>query len=513
MIKLDLDLKPMSQLVAERRRDVAALRRAALKRTYAGAQLTRLTNDFVSLRSSANMELRRSLRILRARARELARNDDYMRKFLSLIASNVVGPAGIRLQAKAADERGNPDEALNAAVERAWRDWSHKETASATGKLSWRDAQRLYARTLARDGEVLVQFVEDDNDFGFSLKFVNVDWLDETYNQLLPNGNRILMSVEVDRRGRPVAYWLTTPSYDYLYPENAGQGLQRTRFPAEGFIHDFVVFEDEDETRGVPWAHAAMIRLYNLGQYEEAEIIAARVAACKGSYLIPPAEDEGAGIGEDEEHPQTYESIEPGMTQELPPGYSVHDVNPTHPNPNTAGFCKFMLRGVAAGLDVSYTSLAADLEGVNFSSIRAGLLEERDMYRALQDHTVEHFCRPVFLRWLRKAIFMGAIDGAKPKDFSRLSNPKWQPRGWTWVDPMKDVQATVLAINNGLDSRTDALAEQGEEFSHVLSNLKSEAEAAKKAGVNLEAGAPAKVSVKDEEGQEDGEDGASQKKV
>ena len=510
MIRLDLELPPMSQVVAERRA-VAQKRRAALQRTYAAAQINRLTSDFVSTRTSANMELRRGLRTLRARARELARNDDYMKRFLSMTASNVIGPSGIKLQPRAMDASGNPDERLNKAVSRAWERWSHKEFASASGKLSWRDAQRLHVRTLARDGETLAQFVEADNPFGFALKFVNVDWLDETYNVINPdNGNRVLMSVEVDSFGREVAYYLTPPAYDYLYPEN-GRARQRQRVLADDFIHDFLIFEDEEETRGLPWAHTAMLRLHNLGQYEEAEIIASRVAACKGAYLIPPVDDSDAGLGDDDLHPQLPDSIEPGMTEELPPGYDVKVVDPTHPNANVAGFSKVILRGVAAGLDVDYVTLANDLEDVNFSSMRGGLIETRDVYRGIQAHTVEHFCRPVYLRWLRAAIFMGAIDGARAADFSRLAEPKWQPRGWDWVDPMKDVQATVLAINNGLDSHIDALAERGEDFEHIARNLKAAKDLAEALDINISAGAPSKPSVKAEEGSEDSPDDASHK--
>lgn len=502
MISLNLELPPMSAVVNERRR-VATQRRAALRRTYAAAQINRLTADFVTQRTSANMELRRGLRTLRARSRELARNDDYMKRFLGLMVSGVIGPAGIRLQAKVEDSAGAADELLARAVERAWTTWSHKEHASASGKLSWLGAQRYYQRVLARDGEVLVQFVEASNPFGFALKFVDVDWLDETYNVINPDtGNRVLMSVEVDRYGRPVAYHLTPPAYDYLYPEN-GRARQRERVPAEDFIHDFLVLDDEEQTRGVPWAHTAIKRLYDLGELEEAEMIASRIAACKGTYLIPPLGDEDAGAEDDDLHPQTIEAIEPGMSQVTPPGWDVKVVDPQHPNANVVGFHKAMLRGVSAGLEVSYVSLTGDLESVNYSSIRAGLLDERDVYRALQAQAVESFCRPVYRRWLNRSVFMGAIPGARPADIGRLQEPKWRPRGWAWVDPLKDVQASVLAINNGLDSHIDVLAEQGEEFAHIMENLKTAKELAEKYQVNITGGPPAKPTIKADEGGQD----------
>jgi lambda family phage portal protein len=502
---LNLELPPMSKVAAERRRHTAARRQGALRRNYAAAQFNRLTNDWFSSRTSANAELRRGLLTLRARSRELARNNDYIKKFLSTVTKNVIGPKGIQLQVKVKDADTNGlDETLASIVQEAFKDWSKPKTASANGKMSWTDQQKYATRIMARDGEFLARFVYADNPFGFSLHFIDVDWLDETFNILLPNGNRVLMSVEVDKWGRPVAYHLTPPSYEYLYPEHAG-ARRRERVNAAEIIHGFLPYEDAEQSRGVPWAHTAMLRLQTLGGYEEAELVAAQIGACTGVYLIPPEGDEGAGYADDDEaegYQRSIENIEPGTKEELPPGYDVKTVDPNHPNTNYGAFQKSVLRGISSGLDVSYHTLSGDLEGVNYSSIRAGLLDERDTWRSLQTYMIEHFCTPVFLEWLQSAILNGAVEGVRASDFQRLTSPKWQPRGWDWVDPLKDMQAAVLSINNGLESRTDLLAERGENFEHKLKNLAKEAELAKKSGVNLEAGAPLKPTVSSEEGTE-----------
>jgi lambda family phage portal protein len=474
--------------------------------TYAAAQFNRLTNDWFSQRTSANAEARRSLRTLRARSRELSRNDDHMKKFLSMVASNVAGPHGIKLQVKVKDGTGERDQKLAKLVQDAWADWSHKENASASGKLSWVDMQRMFPRTTARDGEVLVRKIVADNRFGFALKFLDVDWLDETYNTLLPNGNRILMSVEVNKFGKPVAYYLTPPSYDYLYPENAGQ-RQRQRVPAEEIIHRFLILDgDEEQARGVPWAHTAMMRLQMLGAYEEASLIAAQVSACVNTYLVPPASDEDAGIPDEDDgepgNPPIEDSMQPGTIRELQAGWDVKTVDPSNPNPNQPGFIKSMLRGVASGLDVTYVSLANDLEGVNLSSIRVGRMEERDVWRYAQAWEIEHFCRDVYLSWLESAFLTGALPGVSVSDYKRLREPHWHARGWAYDDPVKETQAAVLAINNGLDCRTDELAENGKDFGHVVKMLAQEQALAKQEGVSLAAGAPAPVTVTKEEGTE-----------
>jgi lambda family phage portal protein len=501
----------MSEVVAERRRlelqerlhaeaETARLayeaereesgKRKAVKRSYDAARLNRLNADWTVVNTSSNFELRRSLRVLRARSRNLARNSDYVKKFLSMVRDNVSGPAGMKLQARAVDARGEPDEALNKRVEAAWREWCHAENASLNGKLSFRDIERKADTTLARDGELLVRAVAADNKFGFALKFYAVDWLDETYNERLISGNRVIMSVEIDDTDRPVAYWLTPPPADYQFLDTNVSGRYRTRVPAEEIIHLYLPddenSDDDSQTRGVPWAHTAMARLKLLGGYEEAEVVAARIGASKMGFFQQTTPDEESYGGEDKEKEasggELMDSPQPGTFGIIPEDYEFKEWNPQHPNTNYGAFIKGVLRGIAAGLGVTYFSLAEDLEGVNYSSARIGLLAERDVWRGLQGFKKEHFNRRIYLLWLRAAMLAGAID-IRVSDYKRLLEPIWHARGWTWIDPKDDVQATALAIASNLDSLTGSLGEQGRELEDVIAERKREITLLKEAGL------------------------------
>ncbi|HWQ34879.1 MAG TPA: phage portal protein [Blastocatellia bacterium] len=467
------------------------LKQQPVKRAYQAGQVNRLTGDWTITPTSTRSDLRVYLRNLRARSRDLSRNNDYVKKFLQMVRTNVVGPAGIRLQVRARNENAPADAPeldhdFNRMVEAAWREWSHKEHCTASGRLSWHDAQKLFVRTLARDGEVLVRKIRTTGKYGFALKFIDVNWLDEQFNHRLPDGNRIIMSVEVDDDDRPVAYWLTPPTDEYTYPgavwDGSGQ-RHRVRVPAAEMIHCYIA-EDENQTRGVPWCYTAALRLKMLGGYEEAELVAARVGACKGGFFKRPEDEQFTG---EDDQTQLIEQVEPGMLQELPPGWEFQQYDPNHPNTNFGAFIKSVLRGVAAGLEVSYTSLANDLESVNYSSIRAGLLEERDVWRDLQAFMIEHFCRPVYLAWLEAAMLTGALP-LRAADYERLLAPAWQPRGWAWVDPLKDVQASILAIETGLATRTDVLAEQGEDFAETVELLAAEAALLEQHGIRVSSG-------------------------
>jgi capsid protein len=191
--------------------------RKRAKRTYAASNRNRLNSGWTTVPTTSNYEIRQSLFALRGRARQLCRDDAYFKKFLSMAQNNIVGPKGIKLQVQAAKADGSLNTKLNTKVEQAFEEWGHKETCTVSGKLNWKAAQRLFVRTLARDGEVLVQKVGANNKFGFSLKFWDVSYLDEMWNVTHTNGNRVIMSVEVDEDHRPVAYWLTTPASDITF--------------------------------------------------------------------------------------------------------------------------------------------------------------------------------------------------------------------------------------------------------------------------------------------------------
>jgi lambda family phage portal protein len=210
------------------------------RRSYGAANANRLNSGWTVVPTTSNYEIRTSLAALRGRSRQLFRDDAYFKKFASMAKNNIIGPKGIKLQVQATKIDGSLNTKLNAKIEAAFEDWGHKETCTVSGKLNWKAAQRLFVKQLARDGEVLVQKVQAANAFGFSLKFWDVSYLDETYNDTRPGGNRVMMSVEVDANDKPVAYWLTTPASDINFA-NRSRTRQRIRVPAEQMIHAFLV--------------------------------------------------------------------------------------------------------------------------------------------------------------------------------------------------------------------------------------------------------------------------------
>jgi lambda family phage portal protein len=456
---------------------------------FAAARTDRLVSSWNPANLTMDAVLRAQLPRIRARSRDLSINNPYMKKFIGMVSVNVLGHGGISFQSKIKRPDGSLDEKLNRAIEAAWQQWGRRRhSPDVTGKLSWTRLQDLCLRTVARDGEVFVRVVpEYENPHRFALQLIEPDAVDESYNAELPNGYRITMGVEIDPWGRPVAYHVARRAANDYSDWQAYQ--RRERIPAGEMIHLFVPFRI-NQRRGVPWAYAVMAKTNVLDGYEEAELVAARIAAAKMGF-IETADGMFQGDDRDADGRQ-YIEAEPGSFPVLPPGTTMNMFDPQHPTTSYRDFVKQVLRAIACGLEVSYNSLGADLESVNYSSIRSGTLEERDAWKAIQGWLIEDLCERVFEGWLRMQLLRRTLD-VKLSDLGRIcESAVWRGRSWSWVDPLKDGKAMTESLESGMATRTDLLAEQGKDFEEHVDQLVYEQEYMSRKGLKLAAAGTAK---------------------
>lgn len=442
------------------------------QRGYAAAAYDRLSKDWRFPESTADVELYAALRILRGRSRELHRNDDYFRRFVNMLKTNVIGHEGIRLQAGYRMANGkDPDLDAIKKVESAWKKWGKRKYASVCGTMSLWSTACQAAERWAVDGEVLIQLLPGwDNGFGFAIKVIEADQLDLMRNDVLPNGNTITMGVEKNKYGKPVAYHvLSSHPGDSMH---AKQGAVSTRIGAEYIRHIFKKDRPE-QSRGEPVVVSAMRRLRQLGAYEEAELVAARIAASKmGFYKTSEGGEFDEDLVDEEGNPiekskDFATAAEPGTFEVLPDGYDFVPWDPQHPNQAFGDFSKSILRGVASGFNVSYVGLSNNLEGVSYSSIRSGEMSDRDAWRVIQKMFVEQFYEEIFQAWLPMAIATGALD--LPMSLKETwAEVNWQPRGWGWVDPDKEIKSKERSVSNCFESLYDVVAETGRDLDEVL---------------------------------------------
>jgi len=450
------------------------------KRNFAAAKINRLTNDWATVISSGDAEIKGDLKTLRARARELERNNDYARRYFKALENNVLGSTGIKLQMKSRDFSGNLDQQANKKIEGAFSDWGGKESCCVDGCTTWIDVQRLALRSMARDGSVLIRFVRGyANPYKLALQIIEADHLDHDLNDKTADG-QIRFGVETDKFGKPVAYHVLQrhPGDTHVLGYSANK---RERIPASEVLHLFVK-DRPGQTQGVPWLASSITGLRMLEGYREAELVAARVSASKMGFYTETSPD-GYVSSEDADGNLVYEA-EPGSFERLPMGMDFKAVDFQHPNGAFGDFNKAVLRGVASGLGVSYNTLANDLEGVNYSSIRAGLLDEREEYKTHQNFIIDHLCRPVFFAWLEQALLTDALKLPAEK-MDKFNAAEFRGRRWQWVDPLKDIQANITSIESGLKSRRQVVAEMGGDFEDVIDELAEDQTLIETAGIVL----------------------------
>jgi len=477
-------------------------------RAFHGADTGRLFSDFVSSSRSADSEIKPSLRVLRDRCREISRNHPYAKRYLQIMSTNVVGANGVRIQVRKRNDDNSLDSVGNRIIEQAWAQWGRAGFCTVDGRVSWVQAQRLFMETLARDGEVLIQKIKNPagNPFGFSLKFLEADYLDEGYDARLNNGNEVRMGVELDKRtGKPLNYYLFEdhPHHDQGY----GSKTKRHHkiVPASEIIHCYLQ-DRAGQTRGVPWMSNVLTRLKMLDGYEEATLVNARVAASKMGFFTSP---EGDGfVGDDYDNHAPIMSAEPATFTQLPAGMSFTAFDPQNPTDSFAEFEKGILRGIASGLGVSYVSLANNLEGVSYSSIRQGTIEDRDHFKMVQQFMIDQFIDPVYRAWLEMAITVGRVNLPMGKFDLFADQVIYRPRGFAWVDPAKEINASVTALNNGIVSLQDVHSQYGRDTEEIFEQINREAELADRYGIDTAfqpfgTKLPAQPSI--DVGQEDGD--------
>ena len=290
----------------------------------------------------------------------------------------------------------------------------------------------------------------------YALELIEADRLADQWSSVrASNGNHVRMGVEMNQWGRPVAYWLyPTHPGDYQFSAFVESALLRV--PAEDMIHLYIP-DRIGQTRGVPWFHATLKRMRHLSGYEEAEVVAARAAASVVGIVTTP--DLSTGVDDDEDQePEPEISLQPGTVQRLLPGEQFTGFNPSRNNAGLDPFMRYMLRAVAAGVGLSYESLSRDYSKGSYSSSRLSLLEDRDNWRALQGWFIRNFRLRVYQNWLTAAVLAGELSF--PDFYSNIKKyqrVRFRPRGWSWIDPTKEVAAYRMAVRAGFMTVTDVI--------------------------------------------------------
>lgn len=463
------------------------------QRGYEGASQTRRMRNFRPSDQDLNSLLSAEGDELRARCRHMFRSNAWAANARDGYSANAIG-TGIKPQSRF------PLEKRREELHKWFLEWT--DYCDAAGVTDFYGLQRMICDASFEAGESFVRLRTRRDTDGFpiplQLQVLESEHCPLSMNQMgSDQTNLIRCGIEFNRLGQRVYY--------HLFREHPGADAPRilaqnmVAVPADKVLHQFKP-KRPGQVRGEPWLAPALVPLYEFDQYTDAEVVRKKSCAMITHFIRVTNPLDVPTIGNDD----TVAGLDESAVTQVVPGSVVYlrdneDVTPSQSadvGPHYGEFVTSMLYQIAAGLGITYEMLTGDLRNVNYSSIRSGQLEARRRMEQFQFQVmVYQFCRPVWQQFIEHCVLAGRIDARDyAKNKADYLNVDWRTPSWKWVDPLKDVQATILAINNRLTSRDAVIHEMGEDPEAVDESIE---EGEKRSGVPVgpplpqQAGAPA----------------------
>lgn len=382
---------------------------------------------------------------LASRAHYLYQNNPWMRNAVDNWTASLCG-AGI--MANSAHSDADLREALAAEFDL----WA--STADLDLRTDWYGLQSEIVRSMIIDGEAFVQLVQTDH--GLRLKVLPSYVSDWSLTKDLQGGGYIVNGVEFSAEGQRVAYHIRPVNPTQLHASWA----EPVRIPASDILHIFKPLAP-GQVRGVSWLAPVILQAGEFDQLLDALLVSAKVGAMHAGFVVDPnatgAIDMQGSAGDLSEA-----SLEPGVVRLLPAGTDIRFNSPDQLK-EVSGLIKTNLLALAAGLGVPVHMLSGDLSDANYSSLRAGLLPFRARVEQIQYGILApQLLRPVWQRVVASAVLSGTFEAPDyESNLTAYEAVEWIMPRHMQVDPSKDMQAVRDALDMGLMSRRQAVAEQG----------------------------------------------------
>ena len=406
---------------------------------------------------------------IRSRARYFVANNPWASNGVSALVSGLVG-FGIKPASQ------HPDAGNRASIGAAFGTWAKR--ADAEGRTDLFGLQAAAVRAMIVDGEAFLHMETRAN--GLRLRLLPAEMVDESDTRDLPNGGYVVAGIEFNAAGQRVAYHVLKARPTEVFASSYGT----IRVPAEDMLHLMHPL-GAGQVRGVSWLAPILLRLSELDQLEDALAVGVKTAAMFAGFLV---DQNGTGEPFDasDESGILTRGLEPGVLQRLPSGFDIRFSTPQQAQ-QTAEFVSHQIRAIAAGLGVPAHLVSGDLREANYGSLRAGMVAFRQKLEQIQFGTViPQLCAPIWERAVSALILRGDLPAT---DFEAAA-PLWlaaehYPPPMPWIDPAKDVAAIRDALDGGLMSRRQAVAERGYDVETLDSEIAADREREARLGINF----------------------------
>lgn len=423
-----------------------------VKRSYDGAEKRGRFRNRRSPSTSANTEIKRSLKDLRNNSRQLRRNNPYVARAIGALVSNTVGH-GIQTQFL------HSSPARIKKVESLWKEWAKSTACDFDGRLNFNQIQKIVASSRFESGEVLIRFRYTNDKIPFKLQVLESDFIADHIKK-----ENVYDGIELDNDGRVVKYHLyrAHPGNDTNSFKEATDTIE---VDASEIMHVFKT-ERPGQLRGVPEIAPVMNQLQDLHEFQNAELVKQKTMSCFAGFIHDMNGDAAADnlMDSGEEGELAGERIEPGTLEYLDPGKSI-----TFSNPSTkTGYKEFVnqiLHSIAAGIEMSYEVLTNDYSEVNYSSARMGHIQFQKKIKDEQKNVlIPLFVGKVSSKFIELLPTMGVpSNGVTVKHIC----PAFE-----MVDVSKEVGAYLEGIRGGIFTLSEVVTSLGKDPDEHFAQIK-----------------------------------------
>jgi lambda family phage portal protein len=493
---------------------------ARLQRSYDAGVSTAFNADFKGTYGTANTEIFNDFYKVWARARTLAKDTPQGKAILRTHRNNIVGhdPFKLTMKVGATVDKPHPKSGVtvkvfeaendtNQLIEAEWRQQGLPENFTVRGTISSLEAYNQIVNEAKTVGSILIRLWDNvDNESGFAIDLLESDRLQPNYmaksqpGDKFGAGNQIRGSIEYDKMGKPLAYWILTrhPGEYYIgqnYPGGAAKDFVREQVPAKDIIHFNNLRDRAEQEIGFTELDACIQAIWRLFQYQKA-LTYASISSCMKPFWIKknyptgmqysPDDfsrmvegfSKGSGLPGELGNPvlaqqgikQRQSTEVPGSTLELEYGMELMQTDPKFPIEAAHEFRMDNDKEIAAAAAVSYADLTGDFQSLGYIAAQMSQRPSRDEAMVFQEHMIMVVVSRIFKRWLRAACMNGVLDGLASRQKEIIRAAHFRGKRFPFTDELREVQALVLKLDAKLISpqRAQDIMPDGDDIENVI---------------------------------------------
>lgn len=438
---------------------------------YPGADMGVLRGDWGTTVQSSIYVIRSEFKRLCARSELAYRTDPWARRALQVLNTFIVGQ-GIRPYPAIKQSNGDLADGIVSKLAADWDRFNDQGIRNGSQIITCYEAQRLEFLTIAVYGNCLCNIISSrpGSWLRFAYQFIKPTRLDFSKDNYYDSANYEAMplpftvhGIEINKYGEPQKFYI--------------EGISNP-ISADRMSISYYPIETESYL-GLPWLTPTLGNIWDNQQLFDDKLKQSRIGARLGYRITKEDQDAFTQAAS-----TTSDSGEDYIDLDFQGFVATEgEITPVKADDTLKEsflpLLKHNLIQLGAGLGFSYQCLTTDLEGMNFASSRANIINDNRFFRSLfkwYTKTVQQRRWEKFVEW---EILQGKVPGVTYQDF--LEDPwyftqcYWLPMdGEEWVDPLKDAESLKLLYGLGQITYQEICAMAGKDYRAAYRQLVKE---------------------------------------